>query len=102
MNLVVVESVAVIPERLATAAEIIHGAGDREEMLEEFRSDVLVDGIYLRQLQRDLEQVQRVHRHPARAVGLFERAARGQRLRAIEDPDVVEPEKAAFKHVAAG
>ena len=44
---------------------------------------------------------ERVHRHPGGAVGLVDVAAGRQRLRAVEDADVVEPEKAALEDVAA-
>ena len=40
-------------------------------------------------------------RHPAGAVRLFDGAARGQGLAAIEDADVVEAEKAALENVVA-
>ena len=35
-------------------------------------------GIVLREFERNFEQVERVHRHPARRVGLFQVPARGQ------------------------
>src|SRR5208283_6145479 len=45
--------------------------------------------------------VERKHRHPAGRVGLLEAIAGGQRLRAIEYRDVVEPEKAALEDIGA-
>jgi len=42
---------------------------------------------------------QAVHRHPARAVGLVQVTAGRQLGAAVEDADVVEPQKAALKNV---
>ena len=55
----------------------------------------------MRQLGRDGQHVERVHRHPARAVGLLEVAARRQRRAAIEHADVVEAQEAALEDVHA-
>ena len=70
-------------------------------MLEELAGDVLVDVIVLRELEGDAHQVERVHRHPARAVGLVDVSAGREPGAAVEDPDVVEPEEAALENVAA-
>ena len=48
-----------------------------------------------------LQHRQAVHGHPSGAVGLFDVAAGGQRLAAVEDADVVEPQEAAFEDVVA-
>ena len=53
------------------------------------------------ELDRDLQHPLAIERHPRRAVGLAQRAAAGQRRRAVEDADVVEPEEAALEEVAA-
>ena len=58
------------------------------------------DVIVLGELQRDAHQVEAVHRHPARAVGLVDVAARRQRRAAVEDADVVQAEEAALEDVA--
>ena len=50
--------------------------------------------------RRDRRHAERVQRHPAGAVGLLERAARGQ-VRAVDRADVVEPEEAALEQVRA-
>ena len=52
-----------------------------------------------RQLQGDPHEVQAVHGHPARAVGLVEEAAAGQPGVAVENTDVVQSEYAALKNV---
>ena len=55
----------------------------------------------LRQLERDAQHVQAVHRHPAGAVGLLDVAAGGQRRAAIEDADVVQAQESALENVVA-
>src|SRR5207249_1927278 len=81
--------------------EVVHRAGDVEEVLEELEGDVLVDGIGEGQLERDGEHVQAEHAHPAGAVALLEVAAGWEGLAAIEDADVVEAEEAAGEDVVA-
>ena len=70
-------------------------------MLEEFRRDVFIDPVVLRQFQRDAQQVQAIHRHPARAVGLVDVAAGRQRRAAVEHADVVEAKEAALENIAS-
>src|SRR5436190_23638397 len=70
-------------------------------MLEELRGDVLVGRVLACQLEGDEEHRAAEERHPGRAVGLLEVAAGGQRLRPIEDPDVVETQEPAAKKVVA-
>src|SRR5207247_3976182 len=63
---------------------------------------VLVDAVFGRQLQGDAHEVEAVHRYPTRAVGLVDVAAGGELHRAaVEDADVVQPEKAALEDVQA-
>ena len=99
--MVVVELVVLVPEPHALLADAVDRGGDRQEVLEELGRDVLVDGIVQRQLERDAQHVQAVHRHPARAVGLLDVPPVGKRPAAVEDADVVEPEEAALEDVAA-
>src|ERR1700736_5250502 len=64
-----------------------HGKGlDRSKtpMLSSPRSD------FSGQLQRNLQHVQAIHRHPAGAVGLFQIPAPRQGLGPVEDADVVQ------------
>src|SRR5262245_56439078 len=72
---------------------------DVEEVLEELARDVLVGRVYLRQLDRDRERVERVGVHPARAIGLLDESAGRQFLAPVEDADVVEAEEAALEDV---
>ena len=81
------------------AAEIVHRAGDAEEMLEEFRGDIFVNRIFARELERHPHHVEAKHSHPARAVALLEVAAVRQRRATIEDADVIEPEEAALENI---
>ena len=53
------------------------------------------------ELECDAHEVERIHRHPARAVRLIDVTAGRQRCAAIEDADVVETEEAALEDVAA-
>ena len=71
-----------------------------DEVLEELRGHVLVHRIGLGQLQRHREHRRAEEGHPGGAVGLLEEVARPQRLRAIEDADVVEPEEPAREQVS--
>src|SRR5207247_3872132 len=71
-----------------------------EEVFEEFRGDVFIDLVVLRQFERDTHEVERIHRHPARPVGLVDEAAGGQRRAAVEHADVVEAEKPTLKNVS--
>ena len=97
---VVEEAVLLVPHAVPSA-DLVHGRGDPEEVLDELERDVLVAGIVLRQLDGDLQHVLAEERHPGGAVGLLEVAAGRQRRAAVEDADVVEAEEAAFEHVAA-
>ena len=54
---------------------------------------VLVDVIFGGQFERDPHQVQRVHRHPGGIVRLVDATTRRQRGAAVEQTDIVEPEK---------
>ena len=64
-------------------------------MFEKLRCDVLVDRVALSQLQRHREHRPTIKRHPRRPVGLLQRSAGRQRLRAVKHPDVVQPQKTA-------
>ena len=99
MESVVEEPVPLVPELDSLAAHVVHRVRDVDEVLEELRRQVLVGGIVLGELEGDGEHVQAVHPDPCGAVGLLEVAADGQRRRAVEDPDVVEPEESPLEDV---
>ncbi len=98
---VVVEAVGFVPHACVARAQMVDGVGDVEEVLPELARDVLVGRVLAREFQGDGHQVEAVHRHPARAVGLLDEAAAGQRLAAVEDADVVEAQEAALENVLA-
>src|SRR5437016_11513227 len=101
MQYVVEKSVFGVPHRVHTVAAVAHGVGDVEEVLPELAGDVFIDGIFAGELKGDGQHVEGVHSHPGCPIGLFNMATRGKRCATIEDPDVVEAEKAALEHVHA-
>ena len=62
---------------------------------------VLVDRVVGRQFDGDLQHVLAEQGDPCGAVGLLQMAAGRQRRAAVEDADIVQPKKAAFKEVLA-
>src|SRR5256885_11797367 len=68
-------------------------------MFEEFGRDIFVDVILRRELDRDSHQVEGKHSHPTRAVALFEMAAVGKRVVAVEHADVIESEEPALEYI---
>ena len=99
---VVIELVGLVPHADAGAAEVSHGTGDVQEVVEELGREFLKDRVADRQLQGDSHQRKGIRRDPGGAVRLIQHRPRRQRLAAIEDADVVEPEKTALEHIAAG
>ena len=59
------------------------------------------EGSWAASSRADLEHVLAEQRHPGGAVSLLQMAAGGQRRAAVEDANVVQPQKAAFKEVLA-
>ena len=68
MKHVVEKPVFFIPEPGAFIARVIHRVRDVDEVLPEFAGDIFIDRIFFRQLHRNCQQVERIHRHPARAI----------------------------------
>ena len=66
-----------------------------------FDRQLLIGRIVRRELEGDLEHVLGVEGHPRGAVGLLQIAAGRQRRAAVEDADIVEPEKPPFEEVPA-
>ena len=96
---VVVEAVLLVPQH-GVAAGRVEGDRDPLEVRDELQRHVAVGRVVLGQLDGDLQHPLAVERHPRRAVRLLEGAAAGQRRRAVEDADVVEPEEPALEEVA--
>src|SRR5229473_2845082 len=65
------------------------------------RRQLLIGRVVCRKLEGDLEHVLAEQGHPRGAVGLLQIAAGGQRRAAVEDADIVEPEKAALEDILA-
>ena len=101
MEHVVEELVLLIPQAHAFIADVRHRLGDMQKVLEEFGRDVFIDMVVAGELERDTHQIERVHRHPAGAIGLIDVAAGRQLGAAIEDPDIIEAEEAALKNIAS-
>ena len=102
MQHVVEEFVVVVPQTdtALIAADVGHGLRDVQKVLEELGGNVLVHVVVLCELERNAHEIERVHRHPAGAVGLIDVTAGGQLTAAVEHTDIVESEKAALEDVA--
>src|SRR5271168_3709516 len=98
-QLIVIKLVGFVPQTILIQANTIDRTRDGEEVLEKLRGDVFVRVSVQRQFERNAQEVQAVHGHPARAVRLVDEAAARQRA-AIECTDVVKTEKATLKDVA--
>src|SRR6266853_1976351 len=70
-------------------------------MVSKLDGHVFEGGVVRRQLAADLEHVLTEQCHPGGAVSLFQVATSGQLRAAVENADVVEAQKAAFKDVLA-
>ena len=71
-------------------------------MLGKLQCQILVSRVMQGQLQRDLKHILAKQRHPGRSIRLFQITSGGQRCAAVEDPDIVQAQKTAFKDIAAG
>ena len=98
---VVEEAVLLVPHLVGVLSDRVHGGGDPEEALDELEHELLIARILLQQGQGHFEHVLAEHRHPGRAVRLFQPPAGGQRGAAVEHPDIVQAEEAALEYVVA-
>src|SRR6516164_6838688 len=98
---IVIEFILLVPQADPVTADISHCPGDIEEVFEELGSDVFIHVVLERELKGDAHQVERVHRHPRRAVSLINVTPARQRFVPVEYPDVVEPQKPALKDISA-
>ena len=101
MQHVVVKLVLLVPKTDAFATEIAHRFGDIQKVLEELCRHIFIDVVVFSEREGDAHQVQRVHPHPRRAVGLIDMPAGRQWRATIENPDIVEAKKAALEDVTA-
>ena len=97
---VVVEAVLLVPQRDAVA-QLVHGVGDVDEVLEELRGDVLVGRVVLASSSAMASMFRQYMAIHDGAVGLLEVAAARQRRGAVEHADVVQAEEAALEDVLA-
>src|SRR5712691_12528736 len=98
---VVKEAVLVVPKRAPAEAKIVHGTRNVNEVLEELAGDIFVSGIFFGQFKSDGQHVQAIHAHPACAVGLLKMAPGWQGSGAVENSNVIKPEKSALKNICA-
>ena len=97
---VVVEAILFVPKWLRLAASaVLHGVTDHDEVLKELRSHVFVDATTLSKLQTDVQHVKAVETHPSCAVGLLQDTTSGQRIRSVENTNVVESQETTLKDV---
>ncbi len=101
MQHIIKETILLIPHFNAVRSDACYRACYVNEMLPEFAGDIFISMVMLCQFQRDRKKIERVHCHPACAVRLFDVSADRQWFTAIEDTDVIESEKASFKHVVS-
>ena len=80
---------------------MIHRARDVQEVLPELAGNVFVSRVVAGKLDGDGKQVERVHRHPARAVRLLDVAAGRERSAAVKYSDIVEPQESTLEDVHA-
>ncbi len=95
---VIEEAVLLVPHA-RVAAQLRHGRGDPQEVLDELDRHLGIIRVGFRQFHGDFEHVLAKQGHPGGAVGLLQVAAGRQRGAAIEDADIVEAQEAAFKDV---
>src|SRR5438876_10543451 len=70
-------------------------------MLEELRGHVFVNRIGLCEFQRHGKHREAIESHPGGSVRLLEESASWQRLRTIENADVIKPEETAGEKIVA-
>ncbi len=91
-----------LPHPRGLRAFPVHGRSNPEELLEEIGQHVLVDRVRLATCSsKAISPRFWQYSHPGGAVGLLEIAAGGQRGAAVEDPDIVQAQEAAFEDVLA-
>src|ERR1700733_6300430 len=96
---VVVEPILLVPHTLRPG--LIHGACDPKKMIDKLFSHGFVKAVVGRQLYGDLQHVLAEQGDPRRAICLLQVAAGGQSRAAVEDADVVQPQKATFEEIVA-
>ena len=96
-QLVIVEPILIVPE--SCAAEAIHGIRDCDKVFKKLGSYVLICRIITREFQRNRQHCRAIKSHPCRAVCLLQITSCRQRLRAVKNTDIVQPQKPTGKQV---
>ncbi len=91
MNMIVVETVFIIPKSGTT--ERVHCIRNRNEMFKKLRRNIFVTWVFPRQLQRDRQHCGAIKSHPCGGVGLIEVPAERSVFGAIENADIIQPQK---------
>src|SRR6516164_1119133 len=71
-------------------------------MFDELEAHVRIGRLAARQLDGDVEHLLTEERHPGGAVSLLQMASGRQRRAAVENADIVEPQKATIEGIVAG
>src|SRR5713101_9103802 len=90
-QLIVIKTVRLAPQ--AVPPQPVHRIRNGDEVFEEFRGHVVVGRFVARQLKRNGEHGRAKKSHPSSAIGLLQASSAGQRPRAIEYADIVQPEE---------
>lgn len=70
-------------------------------MLEKFAGNILVTWVFPRQLKRNRQHIQTIHRHPTRGIRLVQTTAAAIFV-TVEDADIVQTQKPALKNIFTG
>ena len=98
---IVKEAVLLIPHA-GVLTRTNHPRSDHEDVFDEFHRETDIARIVHCQFCADLDHILAEKRHPGGAVGLFQVSAGRQRRRSIEDPDIIQPQKAPFEGIVSG
>src|SRR6185369_8317203 len=99
MQHIVIEAVALIPKLGTVASEVVHCIGDINKVFEKLAGYILINFVFTGKLKCDAKHIQGVHRHPARAVRLFQMSARGKLSISVKNTDIVETEEPTLEYI---
>ena len=98
---VIEKAFLLVPCARPIVAHAVERLGDIDKMLKKLGRHFFVGFVVLGQFQGHFEHIEAIHGHPSRAVGLFQMPAAWNGRTAVENPNIVQPQKAAFKNVFA-
>src|SRR5580765_7987687 len=99
MKQIVKEPVVRVPHLVMVFPNSIHGVCDPDEMFKEAEGNILIHGVVLREYEGNLQHVLAVEGHPCCTIGLVEMATSWELSAAIEQPNIVQPEKPSGKDI---